>query len=65
MATSDAETKLGQSNKSLLEVTSLHMMDQYPAMNFKSNQNDAIKVLDNMIQVEEKMADGISMFSRG
>ena len=54
MATSaGAETNLGQSNTSLLKVTSQQMMDQYPAMNFKSNQNDAIKVLDNMIQVEE------------
>ena len=66
MTTSGAEKQLCYSNQNLLEVASMQQMDQYPAINFKtSSKNDAIKVLDNMIQVEEQMADGISMFSRG
>ena len=29
---------------------------QYPVMNFKQDEDFAIKILDNMIQVEEDMA---------
>ena len=40
-------------------------MNQYPAMNFKTNENKAEKVLDNMIHVEEQMTNGFTMFNRG
>jgi len=38
---------------------------QYPNINFKSDEDFAIKILDNMIQVEEEMANGFSMYNRG
>ena len=34
-------------------------------MNFKQDEDFAIKILDNMIQVEEDMAQGFSMYNRG
>lgn len=37
----------------------------YPALNLKTDTNFTIKILDNMIQVEEDMKNGFSVFSRG
>lgn len=38
---------------------------QYPEMNFKVDGDFPIKILDNMIQVEEDMANGFSLYNRG
>ena len=40
-------------------------MTQYPSINFKTDEDFAIKILDNMIQVEEDMKNGFSMYNRG
>ena len=40
-------------------------MAQYPTIDFKGDEDFAIKILDNMIQVEEEMAAGFSMYNRG
>lgn len=36
----------------------------YPNIDFKTDEDFAIKILDNMIQVEEDM-NGFSMYNRG
>ena len=38
---------------------------KYPSINFKTDEDFAIKILDNMIQVEEDMKNGFSMYNRG
>lgn len=38
---------------------------QYPQINFKVDADFPIKILDNMIQVEENMAGGFSLYNRG
>lgn len=55
---------LNQSRASLGE-TSFHGQAQYPTIDFKGDEDFAIKILDNMIQVEEEMKDGFSMYNRG
>ena len=45
--------------------TSFHGVTQYPTIDFKGDEDFAIKILDNMIQVEEEMAQGFSMYNRG
>ena len=37
----------------------------YPEFNFKVDQDFPIKILDNMIQIEEDMANGFSLYNRG
>ena len=38
---------------------------QYPEFDFKVDDNFPIKILDNMIQVEENLANGFSLYQRG
>lgn len=40
-------------------------MKKYPELNFKTDADFPIKILDNMIQVEEQMANGFSLYNRG
>ena len=41
-------------------------MSEYPSIDLKGDDGDfAIKALDNMIQVEEEMNAGYSMYNRG
>ena len=37
----------------------------YPQINFKVDMDFPIKILDNMIQCEEDMASGFSLYNRG
>lgn len=52
------------SRASLLE-TSFHGVNQFPTLDFKGDEDFALKILDNMIQVEEDMTAGFSMYNRG
>ena len=37
----------------------------YPQIDFKVDDDFPIKILDNMIQVEEEMTGGFSLYNRG
>lgn len=52
------------SRASLLE-TSFQGVKQFPTLDFKGDEDFALKILDNMIQVEEDMTAGFSMYNRG
>ena len=45
--------------------TSFGGVGSYPAIDFKTDEDFAIRILDNMIQVEEDMKNGFSMYNRG
>ena len=55
---------MNQSRASLGE-TNFEGLKKYPTIDFKGDEDFAIKILDNMIQVEEEMAQGFSMYNRG
>ena len=58
-----AESKYA-SRQSLVEV-SQDLIAPYPKIEFKTDEDFAIRILDNMIQVEEDMAQGFSLYNRG
>ena len=42
-------------SRASIQETSFHGMQQFPTINFKGDEDFALKILDNMIQVEEDM----------
>ena len=59
-----ADRVANQSRASLGD-TNFNGVNKYPTINFKGDEDFAIKILDNMIQVEEDMQKGFSMYNRG
>ena len=62
--TFSASRLAAESRMSLVD-TSVHVVAKYPTMDFKTDEDFAIRILDNMIQVEEDMKNGFSMYNRG
>ena len=58
-------SRVASQSRVSLDQSKLGGQAQYPTINFKGDEDFAIKILDNMIQVEEDMQKGFSMYNRG
>ena len=57
--------RIASQSRAHLGDTNFQGQSKYPTINFKGDEDFAIKILDNMIQVEEDMQRGFSMYNRG